>query len=170
MCLFNFSEQAILSKQKLSPPWNTYIAGSSPWKINLILTGNNVLDPPSLTQMVVFGAIHVFLQLTWIGLFGRKRAILHLENYDLQDVFLTKISSVLMGKQCSTCSSSNTDCFLWSDKYVSSSQQLDLFVTKWVILHLENYDWRKYSFQKLTQFSLDYNALDTPASNRDGFV
>jgi hypothetical protein len=131
MCLFNLSEQAILSKQTLSPPWNTYIAGSSSWKINLILTGNNVLDPPSLTQMVVFGAIHVFLQLTWIGLFGRKWAFLHHEYYDLQDVFFTKISSVCTGKQCSTCSSSNIHCFLCRDQYVSSTQRLDLLVTKW---------------------------------------
>jgi hypothetical protein len=41
-----------------------------------------------LTQMVFFGEMHVFLQLSWIELFGANRVYLHLENYHLQAVFL----------------------------------------------------------------------------------
>jgi hypothetical protein len=37
-----------------------------------------------LTQMVIFGVIHVFLQIGKTGLFGTKWAFLHLENYDFR--------------------------------------------------------------------------------------
>jgi hypothetical protein len=47
--------------------------------------------------------IRGFLQLGFIGIFGAKRGYLHLENYDLQDVFLSKINSIFTGKQCARC-------------------------------------------------------------------
>jgi hypothetical protein len=46
-----------------------------------------------LTQMVFFQEIHVFLQLSWIGLFGTTWALLLLENYDLHEVFIHTHSS-----------------------------------------------------------------------------
>jgi hypothetical protein len=46
-----------------------------------------------LTQMVFFREIHVFLQLRWIGLFGATWDLLHLENYDLHEVFIQINSS-----------------------------------------------------------------------------
>jgi hypothetical protein len=49
--------------------------------------------------MVFFIEIHVFLQLSGVGLFGAKKAFLHLRKYDLQEVFLSKNNSVLTGKQ-----------------------------------------------------------------------
>jgi hypothetical protein len=53
-----------------------------------------------LTQMVVFGEMHVFLQVRRIGLFGTKRAYHHLEKHMLQEAFLSKTNSNLAGKQC----------------------------------------------------------------------
>jgi hypothetical protein len=46
-----------------------------------------------LTQMVFFREIHVFIQLSWIGLFGTTWDLLHLENYDLHEVFIQINSS-----------------------------------------------------------------------------
>jgi hypothetical protein len=43
--------------------------------------------------MVFFQEIHVFLQLRWIGLFGATWDLLHLENYDLHEVFIQINSS-----------------------------------------------------------------------------
>jgi hypothetical protein len=54
-----------------------------------------VISPPwpHPTQMFFYQEIHVFLQLRCIGLFGKKWAFLPLENYDLQEVFLSKTNS-----------------------------------------------------------------------------
>jgi hypothetical protein len=54
--------------------------------------------------MVLFQDIHVFLHLKWIVLFATKWAFLHLENTDLQEVFLSKTNSILSGKQYNGCS------------------------------------------------------------------
>jgi hypothetical protein len=48
------------------------------------------------TEMVCFSEIHVFLQLSWIGLFGIKSPFPHLE-LCLQEVFLAKTNSTLKG-------------------------------------------------------------------------
>jgi hypothetical protein len=48
--------------------------------------------------MVFVQEIHVFLELSTIGIFGAKRGYLQLENYDLQDVFLSKINPIFTGK------------------------------------------------------------------------
>jgi hypothetical protein len=47
--------------------------------------------------------------------------------------------------------------------------RISLFGIKWTFLHLENLICRKYSFQKLTQFSQGNNVLDSPPSNIHGF-
>jgi hypothetical protein len=49
--------------------------------------------------MVFFPEIHVFLQLSSIGLFGTNGAYLHLEKPKSQDTFLSKTKSILRGKQ-----------------------------------------------------------------------
>jgi hypothetical protein len=43
-----------------------------------------------IIQIIFFQEIHVFLQLSWIGLFGTKSVFHHLENPKLQEVFLSK--------------------------------------------------------------------------------
>jgi hypothetical protein len=50
------------------------------WKHKLILTGNNMLDAATSSIDGLFGEIHVFLQLGWIGLFAGNRPYLHLEH------------------------------------------------------------------------------------------
>jgi hypothetical protein len=50
--------------------------------------------------MVFFGMIHVFLQLSYIGLYGTERAYIHLEKPKLQEVLLSETNSGLTGKQC----------------------------------------------------------------------
>jgi hypothetical protein len=40
--------------------------------------------------MILFGEMHVFLQLRLIGLLGTKRAHLHLEKPRVQEEFLSK--------------------------------------------------------------------------------
>jgi hypothetical protein len=51
-----------------------------------------------------FGDSHVVIQLSLIGLFGIKRAYLHLEKPKLQELFLSKINSIFTGKQYARCS------------------------------------------------------------------
>jgi hypothetical protein len=58
---------------------------------------------------------------SWIGLYRTKRAYLHLENTDRQDVFLFKTNSFLTGKQCGRYLCTNTDGFVWRDTCVSST-------------------------------------------------
>jgi hypothetical protein len=41
--------------------------------------------------------LHVFFQLSSIGLFGTKRAYLHLEKPKLQEIFLSETNSLLTG-------------------------------------------------------------------------
>jgi hypothetical protein len=49
--------------------------------------------------MASFGEIHVVLNLSRTRLFGANTSYLHLENYDFQEVFLSKTNSVLTGNQ-----------------------------------------------------------------------
>jgi hypothetical protein len=44
--------------------------------------GNNVVETPASNSMVFFLGMHVFHQLTWLGLFGTQRAYLQPENCD----------------------------------------------------------------------------------------
>jgi hypothetical protein len=74
-------------------------------KLTQFSKGKYVLDAPALTHMVFFWEIHVFLQLSWTGLFERKWDFLQFENSDLQEVFLLKTSSILTRKQCARCCS-----------------------------------------------------------------
>jgi hypothetical protein len=47
--------------------------------------------------MISFGKLHVFLQPSWIRLFGGNRASLHLETPKLQEVFLSKLTELSQG-------------------------------------------------------------------------
>jgi len=53
---------------------------------------------PLLTHMLFFMEIHVFLQLSSIGLFEAKRAYQLLETPKLHEVFLSQFNSVLIVK------------------------------------------------------------------------
>jgi hypothetical protein len=64
------------------------------------------------SQTVSFWVVHVLHLLRRIGLFGAKWSFLHFENYDLQDVFLSKCNSSLTRKQSGRFFASNTDFVL----------------------------------------------------------
>jgi hypothetical protein len=51
-----------------------------------------------------------------------KISLHHIENSDLQEVFLRKTNSLLTGKHMLDAAASNIDDFLWRDTCVSSTQ------------------------------------------------
>jgi hypothetical protein len=61
-------------------------------KLTQFSLGNNFLNATASTGMVVFGEIHVFLQISRIGLCGTKPGFLHLENYDVQEYYIQKLT------------------------------------------------------------------------------
>jgi hypothetical protein len=124
-----------------------------------------------LTQMVFFQEINVFFQLSWIGLLGTKCAFLHLEHFELHEVFLPKIHSVLIGKQCTRCSCFRHRVFFFRviNVFIQLSW-LSLFGQKKLNSTLKILISRKYSFQKLTQFSQEKNVLNSGASNVHCFL
>jgi hypothetical protein len=71
--------------------------------------------------MDFFQAVHVFLQLTQIGLYGANIHYLHLENDDLQELFHQKLSQFSQGNNVLDAPASNTDGFLLRDICVSFS-------------------------------------------------
>jgi hypothetical protein len=121
-----------------------------------------------LTQVVFFAEIHVFLQLSWIGRFRSTRAYLHLETPKLQKVFLSKPFS--QGNNVLDLVAYTIDGFPWRFTCVLQLSWLWLFAANRDYLQLEHESWRKYSFQKLTQFSQLNNMLDVPAANTDSFL
>jgi hypothetical protein len=58
--------------------------------MNSTPTGNDVLYAPEANTHGLFTEMHVYLQLCSIGQFGPNTAYLHLENYDVKEVFLSK--------------------------------------------------------------------------------
>jgi hypothetical protein len=123
-----------------------------------------------LTQMVFFLEIHIFLELRWICIFGAKRGYLLHENYDLQDVFISKIKSFFTGNPCARC------CTFYYRRYFG---EIPVFLPlSWIALleanrahsTLKLLTIRKYPFQKLTQFSYRNNMEVAPASKWDGIL
>jgi hypothetical protein len=75
-----------------------------------------------LTQMVLFGEIHVFHKLRCIGVFGINTAYLHLQNSDFQEAFIPKTNSVKQGNNMVDAPASSIDGFLWRNTSASSTQ------------------------------------------------
>jgi hypothetical protein len=88
----------------------------------------------------------------------------------LQEVWLSKTSSILTGEKVLEAPASNTHGFLSRGTYVSSNHLNMSIWSKQSISPLETPEFRKYSFQKLTQFSQGNNVLDALGSNTDGFL
>jgi hypothetical protein len=59
------------------------------------------------TQRFFSTDIHVFLHITGIGQFGTKCPFVHLENYDLQKVYLSTANTILTGNNVLDAASSN---------------------------------------------------------------
>jgi hypothetical protein len=57
------------------------------------------IDAAASNINVFLGMIHVFLQLSYIGLYGTKRAYILLEKHKLQEVLLSEANSGQIGKQ-----------------------------------------------------------------------
>jgi hypothetical protein len=114
--------------------------------------------------------IHLFLQFSWWGLFGAKLAFLQLENYDLQEVYLSTSNSVMPGKQCVEAADSNTDGCLSTHTCVCTSQLNRPICRKQLNSILKYLTCWKNSFQNLIQFSQGINVLDAPASITHGFL
>jgi hypothetical protein len=55
-----------------------------------------------------------------------KLSFLHLENYAMHEVFLSKNHSVFTGKNVLDATASNINCVLWRDTCVSSIQFIRL--------------------------------------------
>jgi hypothetical protein len=68
-----------------------------------------VPDALLLTQLVFFWDIHVFLQLSWIGLFVTQWAFLHLKNSDFQEVFIAKTNTFFTENNVLDATASNIE-------------------------------------------------------------
>jgi hypothetical protein len=130
----------------------------------------NVLDASFLPCMVVFGELHAFPPLTWIGLFGAKRAYLHLESPNFHQVFLSKVNSVITEKQCSASFCFYTDGFPWRDTCVSWSKMNWWICSKISLFHLENFGLYEVLLSKTFWVSRDNNVLHAVATFIAGFL
>jgi hypothetical protein len=124
-----------------------------------------------LTQMFFCLLIHVFLQLRWVWLLGRKKVNRLLEKSKLWEKFLSKTYSILRVKQCATfCSFYHRwFSFEWYKSFFKWPEQGNLEQTQ-PNVRLNNLSSSKFSSQKLIQFSLRNNVLDDPASSTDDFL
>jgi hypothetical protein len=91
------------------------------------------------TQIVSFREIHVLHQLRGIVLYEINWSLLHLENYDMPEVFLSKSESSLTGKQCAWTPASHTMVFFQAMHVFLQLRWIGLFGTKGAYLQLENY-------------------------------
>jgi hypothetical protein len=82
---------------------------------------NNEQDALLLAQMVFFWQIHMFRQLSWIGLLTTKWAIIYIEKCDEKEVFLQERSQFSQGNSVLDVSASHTDCILLKNACVSST-------------------------------------------------
>jgi hypothetical protein len=123
-----------------------------------------------LTQMVFFQEIHIFRPSSWIGLYETKWAFLHLQNYDLQEVYLSKTNSTLSETMCYKLRLLTQMVFF---------AEIHVFLQLSWIHHLEQPEpistlktliCRQYFFQKLSQSAQGNNVLDAPSSNTDIFL
>jgi hypothetical protein len=75
-----------------------------------------------LTWMVFFGEIHVFIQLSWIGVFGTKWVPSTLKIEICRVHSFQKLTEFSEGRTGLDVLASNIDGFLWRDTCVSSTQ------------------------------------------------
>jgi hypothetical protein len=100
--------------------------------------------------------------------FGANRAYVHLENYDLQEVFISNTNSISQGNNVLDTPASNIDGFLYRDHvFLQLSEQAYLEQNE-TFSTFKTMIFSKYSFQKLTQFSQENKVLPAAATNIDG--
>jgi hypothetical protein len=81
----------LMNKVSLSPPWKLWFPGSIHSKKLLSCHRETMCYMLQLLiHMVLFGEIHVFLQLRWIFLFGKNRAYLPLKQLSGRKYYFQK--------------------------------------------------------------------------------
>jgi hypothetical protein len=81
-------------------------------KTNSITQGNNVVNAVTSNIQVVFGELHVFLQLNWMGLFGTKWASSTLKTMNHRKYYFPKLTQYSQGNNVLDTAASNIDGFL----------------------------------------------------------
>jgi hypothetical protein len=141
------------------------------WKTNSSFTGYSVLDAAASNIDCFLIRDTCISSLSWIGVFGTKWVIATLKNLICRKYSLEQLSQFSQGKIVLDATASNTNGLLLRYIYMFHwLRWIRLFVSKTAYLHLEIPSCRKFSFQKLTQFSQGNNVLDVAASNTDAFL
>jgi hypothetical protein len=117
-------------------------------KLNQLSQGNNVLDAPASNTDGFLRVIHVSHQLILICSFGTKWDFLHLESYDLQDVFLSEITQFWQVNNMLDSPASNTDGSLREIYVFLQLSWMGLLAAKWANIHIENYDFQEVFLSK----------------------
>jgi hypothetical protein len=108
--------------------WPFLILQTADWKALFLLKTNNSQREASLLMllclilMVFFQEIHMFLQLSWIGLFGTKCVFLPLQILIGRQYSFQKLTQLSQGNKVLYALSSNIDAFLLCDTCVSIIQ------------------------------------------------
>jgi hypothetical protein len=129
ICGFHWRETCILSPWLNRPVWNNRVYPPRKHtvqevflsKLSQFLKRNNVLDSLFLTQMVFFGEIHIFPQVSWIRLF-QTETISTLKNLTCRKTTFQKLTTFTEGNNVIDTSDSNTDGFLQRYTCVSSTK------------------------------------------------
>jgi hypothetical protein len=121
--------------------------------------------------MLFFREAHVFLKICWIGLFGTKWVSFHLEKSKCRKYSFQKLTEFSQGNQVLDAPASNTDNILPRDTCVSSTQMKRPIWTNISLAQPLIYlTCKKYSLEKLTQFSQGNDLMDAPHCNIDAFL
>jgi hypothetical protein len=107
-----------------------------------------------LAYLVFFGVNHVFLHLSWIGLFGLKSMYVHLETLKVEAVILPKLAHFSRENNVLVTPSSNTIGFFWEIHMLCQHSSIGPTRIKWAFSYLKIVIFRNYSFQKLTIFTV----------------
>jgi hypothetical protein len=122
-----------------------------------------------LTQVFFFWGIQGFLQFSWIGLFATKWALLHLENYRSQELFLSKLTQFSEGDNAQDAAASIIVGCLWRHTRVSSPQLNRPIGSKSAYLHLEAPNFHKVVLSKVNSVITEKQCAASFCFYTDGF-
>jgi hypothetical protein len=125
------------NKISLCTPWDTYGAEVFPSKRNQFSLGNNLLVFQLLTYMVFSAGIYVFLQLWWIGLFGRRKPISTLRNLTCKKYCFQRDSQFSQGNNVLDAAASNIDGFFGVTHVFLQLSWTAQYGTNTACIHLE---------------------------------
>jgi hypothetical protein len=123
-----------------------------------------------LPQMLFYLEIHEFLKISWICLFGKNRAWIHLTHWSCRKYFLQKLTQFSQGNHVLESLATKMNVFLWGGVHVLLQHcWIVLLGTNRVYFHLEKPKLHEVFPIKQTQFSQASSVLDAPASNTSHF-